>query len=62
MKTKKNIQVFMVGDQTCEIDGELVSITHTFDLLHIKTKNGNYGFWEYYLPIARVQLVRISDF
>ena len=58
----KNIQVFQKGDETCEIDGELVSICHKSGWTIVKWREPGFKeVWENHFPDWNIDMVRISN-
>ncbi len=59
---KEFIQVFFVGDTTCEISGELVRIKLSPDWLDVSFKEiGFDAVWRSIVPIGQVRIIRRSS-
>ncbi len=56
---KKNIQVFLTGDSTCEIDGQLHHIEYGKEMVWVIIRE-NDKLWEHVLPISQIRMIRIS--
>jgi len=57
----KNIQGFLKDCTFCEVNGDLVSITHTEGWLIVRYREpGNKKIWEYHFPEWNISMVRIS--
>lgn len=60
-KLNKQIQVFLVGDNTCEVSGYLVLLNYTATHTAIQVQDDDSAIYEYHFPHAQVRMVRIYE-
>ncbi len=60
MKKYKNIQVFFKGENTAEVNGDLLSIEYGQDIIVIDWKEENFK-QTHVIPYARIKMIRISN-